>query len=53
MMIFGWKNKALKDIVVILKLSCDNIGNKMQVPDGLASSQKEILGGFITFLEGC
>ena len=33
-MIFGWKHKALKDIVVILKLYCDNIGNdEMQVPD--------------------
>ena len=52
-MIFGQKNKALKDIVVISKLSCDNIGDEMQAPDNLGSLQKEILGSLITFLEGC
>ena len=53
-MIFGRKNKALKDIVVILKLYRDNIGDdEMQAPDDPAPSQKEILAGLIAFLEGC
>jgi beta-catenin-like protein 1 len=50
------KDKSLRDVVGVLKVYRDNVGDepgskdKMD-EDGGASSQKEILQGLITFLE--
>ena len=53
-MMFRRKNKTLKDIVAVLESYRDNVGDdETRVPDDLAPSQQEILGGLIAFLEGC
>ncbi|KAF8528671.1 DUF1716-domain-containing protein [Gautieria morchelliformis] len=53
-MILGRKNKTLKDIVAVLKLYRENVGDdETRVPDDQAPSQQEILQGLIAFLEGC
>jgi beta-catenin-like protein 1 len=53
-MILGRKNKTLKDIVTVLKLYRENVGDdETRVPDDPAPSQQEILQGLIAFLEGC
>ncbi|KIJ56815.1 hypothetical protein M422DRAFT_218491 [Sphaerobolus stellatus SS14] len=54
-MIIGRKNKTLKDIVEVLKVYRDNVGeDEMRTDDAEAApSQREILEGLIAFLEGC
>jgi len=53
-MMMGRKNKTLKDIVEILKVYRDNVGDdELRVEDDPVPSLQEILNGLIVFLEGC
>jgi len=56
-MILGRKNKTLKDVVAVLKLYRDNVGeDETRIPPEKAGeaapSQRQILEGLIAFLEG-
>lgn len=56
-MILGRKNKSLKEVVGILKLYRDNMGEgeaqtPLDKPEEATPSQRQILGGLIAFLEG-
>jgi beta-catenin-like protein 1 len=47
------KSKSLQDIVEVLRVYRDNIDEEETPPEETAPSQREILEGLITFLEGC
>ena len=52
----GRKGRTLKDIVEVLKVFQDNMDKDLSAAsqvDDASPPQKEILGGLITFLEGC
>ncbi|GJJ07565.1 hypothetical protein Clacol_001768 [Clathrus columnatus] len=48
------KNKSLKDIVSVLTLYRENVGeDETRTQDDISPTQQEILDGLITFLSGC
>lgn len=48
------KSKSLKDVVSVLKMYRENIGeDQTRAPDDSSLTQQEILDGLITFLDGC
>lgn len=52
----GRKGRTLKDVVEVLKVSRDNMDEDISAAsqvDDASPPQKEILGGLITYLDGC
>lgn len=48
------KSKTLKDIVSVLKVYRENVGeDESRAPDDPSPTQQEILDGLITFLSEC